>query len=94
LAAKGLDCSRKGSVNGAGLLMEKTMPDSSVVRRLVSLSHLGKPALSELWHQLFKKASPPAMRRDLMIRIVAFRLQEQEFGGVSDSTCRLTSSDR
>jgi hypothetical protein len=28
------------------------------------------------------------MRRDLMLRILAYRLQEKEFGGFSDASCR------
>jgi len=64
------------------------MPDPSISQRLASLPNLSKPALCELWQQLFKKVPPPLMRKDLMVRIVAHRLQEQEFGGVSDATCR------
>jgi hypothetical protein len=60
------------------------MPDSSIIKSLASLPNLGKPALSKLWWQLFKKEPPPEIRKDLMLRIVAHRLQEQEFGGLND----------
>jgi hypothetical protein len=64
------------------------MPDSSITKSLASLPILGQPALCDLWRQFFKKEPPPEIRKDLMLRIVAHRLQEQEFGGLSDAGCR------
>ena len=64
------------------------MPDSSIVKRLTSLSTLSLPALKDLWQQLFKKEPPPEIRKNLMLRIVGHRLQKQEFGGLSDAGCR------
>jgi hypothetical protein len=64
------------------------MPDSSFSQRLASLPNLSKPALCGLWQQLLKKAPPLALRKDLMFRIVAHRLQEQEFGGLSGASRR------
>jgi hypothetical protein len=64
------------------------MPDSSIAQYLASLPHLGKSTLCELWLRLFKSEPPPAMRKDLMLRIIAHRLQEQEFGELSDRSCR------
>jgi hypothetical protein len=64
------------------------MPDSSIVKRLASLSTLSLPVLCDLWRQLFKKEPPPEIRKNLMLRIVGHRLQEQEFGGLSDGGCR------
>jgi hypothetical protein len=64
------------------------MPDSLIAKRLASLSTLSKPALCDLWWQLFKKEPPPEIRKDLMLRIAAHRLQEQAFGGLSDAGCR------
>jgi Protein of unknown function (DUF2924) len=64
------------------------MPDSSITKRLASLPNLGQPAVGNLWQQLFKKEPPPEIRKNLMLRIVAHRLQEQEFGGLSDAGCR------
>lgn len=64
------------------------MPNSSIADRLASLAHLSKPALSELWQQLFGKHPPPRIRKDLLLRFVGYRVQEQEFGGLSDGTLR------
>lgn len=64
------------------------MTDSPISKHLASLPKLGKPAVCNLWRQLFRKEPPPETRKDLMLRIVAHRLQEQEFGGLSEANCR------
>ncbi len=64
------------------------MPDSSNPQRLASLPHLSRPALCGLWQRLFKKDPPLEMRKDLMLRMVAYRMQEQEFGGLNDPSRR------
>src|SRR5580658_10977457 len=52
---------------------------------IASLPKLSKPAVRDLWQQLFKNEPPPEIRKDLMLRIVAHRLQEQKFGGLNDA---------
>lgn len=64
------------------------MPNSCITNQLSSLSHLHKPALSELWRQLFKTEPPLRMRKELMLQFVACRLQEREFGELSNSNHR------
>ena len=64
------------------------MPDSSMSQRLASLPHLSKPALCELWRRLFSKEPSRAMRKALMLQIVAHRLQEMALGGLSEPSCR------
>jgi hypothetical protein len=53
------------------------MLDSSITERLASLPRLSKPAVCDLWRQLFKKEPPPEIRKDSMLRVRAHRLQEQ-----------------
>ncbi len=55
------------------------MPDP-ITKRLAALPQLSKTALYDLWKQLFNASPSPKLRRDLMIPILAFRLQEQAFG--------------
>jgi DUF2924 family protein len=64
------------------------MPNSSVTKRLGSLPNLDKSSLGGLWRQLFDKEPPPEIRKDLILHIVAHRLQEQEFGELSDARRR------
>jgi hypothetical protein len=63
------------------------MPES-IAERLAELTRLPKPALCDLWKQLFKSAPHCQLRKDLMRRILAHRLQEEHFGGLSDAAKR------
>jgi hypothetical protein len=44
--------------------------------------------LCDSWWQLFKKDPPPEIRKDLMLRVIAHRLQEQAFVRLSEASCR------
>lgn len=55
--------------------------------RLKSLPKMDKPALCKLWSELFKERIPVGVRRELLVRILAYRLQEQAFGGLRPA-CR------
>jgi len=60
------------------------MPDP-IVDRLANLPSLSKAALGELWKQLFHTTPPARLRRDLMVRLLAHRLQEQAFGRLASA---------
>lgn len=47
--------------------------------RISSLPGLSNIELRELWKQTFKSVAPPTMRKDLMIPILAYKIQEQAF---------------
>jgi len=54
--------------------------------RLAELPKLGKAALCRFWEQVFDGSPPPRLRRDLMILILSYRVQEQAFRGLSVRT--------
>ena len=54
-----------------------------IAKRLADLPTLSRVALRDLWKQLFDAPPPPKLRRDLMIPILAYRLQEQAFGSLT-----------
>jgi hypothetical protein len=64
------------------------MADSVTIEHLDSLPTMSKARLAILWQQLFQLRPPIEMRKALMLRIVAHRLQEQEFGGLPDASRR------
>lgn len=64
------------------------MPSLSMTDRLSSLPNLQKTALSKLWQELFKTDPPAALRKELMIQFLAYRMQEEEFGGLSNGSHR------
>ena len=49
--------------------------------RLDRLQELDGSALREEWRRLFR-SEPPRISRDLLVRALAYRLQELEFGGL------------
>jgi hypothetical protein len=75
-----LDWWRKGSVNvwlGGSLMPEP------VQERVAALPTLSKAALCDLWKQYFHSSPPSKLRRDLMIPILAYRIQMRAFGSLS-----------
>jgi hypothetical protein len=58
------------------------MPDNLAIQ-LDSLPKMSKDALSALWQQLFQTAPPVKLRRQMMVQILAYRIQEQAFRGLS-----------
>lgn len=54
-----------------------------VSERLKTLPGMSKVALCQLWEELFNKPVPERIRKELMVRILAYRIQEQAFGGLN-----------
>ena len=59
------------------------MPDPVVEKHLATLPTLSKAALCDLWKLFFDSTPPSQLRRDLMIPILSYRIQEQAFGSLS-----------
>jgi len=62
--------------------------DSSIDQRLSSLATLNKAGLCELWQKLFNSAPNPKIRKPAMIRFLAYRIQEQAYGSLSQASER------
>jgi len=65
-------------------VMEVLMPDL-VQQQLESLPKLSKADLCDLWQKSFN-GPPPELRKDLMIPILGYRLQEQAYGALKPRT--------
>jgi hypothetical protein len=59
---------------------------AEITKRLRLLSAFGKPELSAEWQRLFSRPAPEALRKDLMLRVLAYRIQEVAFGGLKPAT--------
>jgi hypothetical protein len=59
---------------------------TEIATKLQELPQLSKPKLLTLWQELFAKPAHPRLRRNLMIPVLAYRLQEQAYGGLKPST--------
>ena len=64
-----------------------TSRDLEVARRLEALCDLNPDELRREWRRLYR-SQPPRLSRDLLIRAIAFRIQELRYGGLSKATSR------
>ena len=60
---------------------------------LARVERASRHDLAELWAESFGTAPPPRTSRSLMIRAVAYKMQEQALGGLSAAMRRLLSED-
>jgi hypothetical protein len=69
----------------------KTLSDSNeaLSRKLASLRSLPIKRLKKQWRLLYGSEPPHRVSRELLTRAVAYRIQEQAFGGLKPSTRRL-----
>ena len=58
-------------------------PTSALLEQLPSLD---RTCLLELWHKSFGRPASPGLRRELMLPILAFRIQELAYGGLKPET--------
>ena len=54
--------------------------------KIQALPRLQKSELQALWEELFDKPPHPRLRRELMVPILAYRIQENAYGGLKLST--------
>jgi hypothetical protein len=50
---------------------------------------LGLAALRPRWHSMFGAVPPSALTKDLIARMIAYRIQEEAFGGLDRATIKL-----
>jgi hypothetical protein len=63
--------------------------ESEIIAEVEKLRTLGKDDLRVRWSKMFGKAPPPALTKDLLGRMIAWRIQEKFYGGHDKSTLRL-----
>ena len=56
--------------------------------KLSAIEKLSLPELREEWRRLYRKPPPHRLSRDLLIRGIAYKIQEADNGGLSKSTLR------
>jgi hypothetical protein len=63
--------------------------EAQVRAEVETLRSLGKDELRARWTKMFGKAPPPALTKDLLGRMIAWRIQEQFYGGHDKATLKL-----
>lgn len=64
-----------------------TTSQSEILRKIAALTALTAPQLRTEWRRLYRY-QPPRMSRDLLVRSIAYRMQELAYGGLSKTTQR------
>jgi hypothetical protein len=59
-----------------------------LAERIAQLPTLNKAQLLPIWRENFSIPPPPKLRKELMVPILAYRMQEREHGGLSHATRR------
>jgi hypothetical protein len=68
--------------------MRRAANADGLAAELKALPRLDRETLIERWVALYGGAPPPRTSRSLMIRAVAYKMQERVYGGLSTSTRR------
>jgi DUF2924 family protein len=82
---KAMACRSLDGSTGSGII-RPTAP-SELSRKIAALNDLTVQQLRVEWRRLYR-GQPPRLSRDLLVRIIAYRIQELAFGGLSKATHR------
>lgn len=69
--------------------IDDAQKQEEISREIASLSQLSRPNLKQRWRDLYGTEPPLKISRNLMLRAVAYRIQERAFGGIKPLTRRL-----
>jgi len=84
---KSLPGVNKRSTARSGLGLIGPASPAELSQKLVALNDLTAPQLRAEWRRLYR-GQPPRLSRDLLIRSIAYRIQELAHGGLSKATRR------
>lgn len=57
--------------------------NEEIAEKISNLPHSSKAELLTIWQDNFGRSAPPHLRKELMVPILAYRIQEMAFGGLS-----------
>ena len=66
--------------------MEGPNLHDNIRKQLAKLPSFTREQLLELWQQLHRRAAPRGIRRELMVPFLAYKIQENAYGGLKPST--------
>ena len=78
-----LDCLPDQSVN---VLLFRGGNVADIRAEIAELRTFSRKQLLDKWHELYGSASSPSIRRELMIPFLAYKIQENVYGGLKRST--------
>jgi hypothetical protein len=57
--------------------------NDEISRRITELPGLSRAELLPIWQENFGQPAPPHLRKELMVPMLAYRIQERAYGGLS-----------
>jgi hypothetical protein len=60
--------------------------DTNILGQIGQLPTLSREQLLDLWRKLYGNAAPPGIRREILVPFLAYRIQENAYGGLKPST--------
>jgi len=57
--------------------------NTDLSRKIAALPDLNKAQLLKIWAENFSQVPPPKLRKEVLVPVLAYRMQEREFGGLS-----------
>jgi len=67
------------------IVWEKTEKDKSTLAKITELNRTSTDELKKMWHELYGQ-EPPEFKRQLLLRRLAYKIQEIAHGGVDVQT--------
>ncbi len=59
--------------------------DDHVTRQISGLRSMPRAQLLDLWRTVYRKAAPPGVRREILVPFLAYKIQENAYGGLKPS---------
>lgn len=59
---------------------------TNISNEISGLRNLSRRELLDLWCQLYGKVAPPAVRREILVPFLAYKIQENAYGGLKSTT--------
>jgi len=68
---------------------QRTIDPAAIEAEVDQIRSLGIDALRDRWRLMFEANPPPGLTKDIMGRMIAYRIQEEAFGGLDRETTKL-----
>lgn len=68
---------------------QRTVDPAAIEAEIDRVRSLGIDALRKRWRVMFEATPPPGLTKDIMSRMIAYRIQEEAFGGLDRKLVKL-----
>src|SRR5579862_2250484 len=58
---------------------------ASIPGQIAKLHALSRSQLLDMWQKFYRRSAPPGIRREILVPFLAYRMQEEVYGGLKPS---------